>query len=277
MKNLKVDQIATANYPYYKWSLDYTLNSLESIGCKNMEFYACAPHFHVDDSDMNDCRAVKKKLKDHHLTPICFTPEQCMYPINIAAKNVNARKRSLDVYRRSLEFASEMEIPVCQFLSGFGCLDENDDDIWKRAVESVAALAVIAEAYGIDIALETSPKEYTATDTCKKIAQMIKDVGSPNIKGMIDTATLGFMNETIEGAVADLGDNFRHLHVGDGVPNGHFAIGEGKLDIAHMFDVIDETGYKYAISLEILNDRYVRCPEEAMKKSYEWLVNYIGG
>ena len=106
---------------------------------------------------------------------------------------------------------------------------------------------------------------------------MIEEVGSPNLKGMIDTATLGFMNETIEGAVKDLGDNFRHMHIGDGVPNGHFALGEGELDLAHMLDVVDEAGYPYALSLEILNAKYVRCPEEAMQKSFDWLVNYIGG
>ena len=275
MKNLKIEQIATANYPYYKYSLDYALDSLERIGAPNVEFYACYPHLHVDDSSMSDAKAVKKKLKDHHLTPICFTPEQCLYPVNIAAKDINARKRSVDVYIRSMEFASEMEIPVCQFLAGFGCLDENDDEIWQRSADSLRKLADIAEAYGITIALETSPKEFVITDTCKRIAEMIEKVNSPSVKGMIDSATLGFMDENIDQAVIDLGDNLRHIHIGDGIPNGHFAIGEGNLDIAHFVDVLDAIDYKYALSLEILNDKYRRCPENAMKKSYDWMVDYF--
>ena len=275
MKNLKVEQVATANYPYYKYSLDYALASLERIGAQHIEFYACYPHLHVDDSNLSDVRTVKQKLKKHHLIPICFTPEQCLYPVNIAAKEINARKRSMDVYIKSMEFASEMEIPVCQFLAGFGMLDENDDDIWKRSIDSLQALGSIAESYGITIALETSPKEFVCTDTCKKISKMISDVGSPAIRGMIDSATLGFMNENVDEAVIDLGDNLRHIHIGDGVPNGHFAIGEGKLDIGHFLDVLDSVGYKYALSLEILNDKHRRCPEEAMKKSYDWVVDYI--
>ncbi len=275
MKNLKVEQIAAANYPYFKYSLEYALDSIERIGAEKMEFYACYPHLHVDDAGLSQVRAVKKQLQYHNITPICFTPEQCLYPVNIAAKDVIARKRSLDVYVKSIEFASEMDITLCQFLAGFGCLDENDEDIWKRAVESVAYLAKIAEGYGITIALETSPKEYTVTDTCTKIVKMIEAVGSPAIRGMIDTATLGFSDETIEGAIRDLGDYLRHVHVGDGVPNGHFAIGEGNLKLGHMIDELDKAGYAYYLSLEILNDRYRRTPHEAMKKSFDWMVDYF--
>ena len=48
MKNLKTDQIAVSNFPYYKYSLDYALDSLARMGGKNLEFYACDPHLHMD-------------------------------------------------------------------------------------------------------------------------------------------------------------------------------------------------------------------------------------
>lgn len=277
MRNLKTEQIAAANYPYFKYSLEYALDSLERMGAARMEFYACYPHLHVDDAGLSQVRAVKRQLEDHHLTPICFTPEQCLYPVNIASRDVNARKRSLDVYVKSMDFAAEMDIELCQFLSGFGCLDEMDEDIWKRAVESVAYLGRIAQGYGITIALETSPKEYTVTETAKDITRMIEEVGCPAVKGMIDTATLGFADETMEGAIADLGPYLRHVHVGDGKPNGHFALGEGELNLPHMIDELDKAAYPYYLSLEILNNLYTRNPEYAMKKSYDWLVGYISG
>ncbi len=275
MKHLKASQVAVSNYPYFKYSLEYTLDSLERMGGSHMEFYACYPHLHVDDAGISQVKAVKKQLRDHHLTPICFTPEQCLYPVNIASRDVTARKRSLEIYVKSMEFASEMDIQLCQFLSGFGCLDEKDEDIWKRAVESVSYLGRIAEGYGLTIALETSPKEYTATVTAKDIVRLIKDVKSPAVKGMIDTATLGFADETMEGAIADLGPYLRHVHVGDGKPNGHFALGEGELDLPHMMDELDKAGYDHYLSLEILNNLYTRNPEYAMKKSFDWLVSYI--
>ena len=144
-------------------------------------------------------------------------------------------------------------------------------------MESVAYLGRIAEGYGITIALETSPKEYTITETAKDIARMVEEAGSPAVMGMIDTATLGFSNETMEGAIADLGPYLRHVHVGDGRPNGHLALGEGELDLPHMMNELDKAAYPYYLSLEILNNLYTRNPEYAMKKSYDWLVSYISG
>ncbi|MDD3174012.1 MAG: sugar phosphate isomerase/epimerase, partial [Herbinix sp.] len=94
MKNLKQSQIAVSNYPYYKYSLDYTLDSLQRLGAETIELYACYPHLHIDDTNLVRIKSIKKKLKDHGIKPICFTPEQCMYPVNIASKDVVARKRS---------------------------------------------------------------------------------------------------------------------------------------------------------------------------------------
>ena len=147
MKNLTIEQICVSNFPYYKYSLEYALDSLERMGGKYLEMYACDPHFHVDDCTLADARALKLKIKNHGLTTMCFTPEQCNYPVNIAAKNPVARKRSIEVYKKSIQFAAELDCHLCQFLAGFGCLDEKDEDIWQRSVEALEYLARIAALY----------------------------------------------------------------------------------------------------------------------------------
>ena len=67
MKHLTVEQICVSNFPYYKYSLEYALDSLERMGGKNLEMYACDPHFHVDDSTLADAKALKKKIKNLRL------------------------------------------------------------------------------------------------------------------------------------------------------------------------------------------------------------------
>ena len=103
MKQILENQIAVANYPYGKYSFEYALDSLERIGGKKMELYACDPHFHIDDLSPSDISAAKRKIRDHHLQVICVTPEQCIYPINIANKNLVSRNRSIQTYVRCLE------------------------------------------------------------------------------------------------------------------------------------------------------------------------------
>ena len=76
MKHLKESQILTSNYPYYKYSLDYTLKSLQRMGAGPIEFYACYPHFHLDDVSYWDVKRITKKLAAAGLNVVCFTPEQ---------------------------------------------------------------------------------------------------------------------------------------------------------------------------------------------------------
>ena len=275
MKQILENQIAVANYPYGTYSFEYALDSLERIGGKKMELYACDPHFHIDDLSPSDISAAKRKIRDHHLQVICVTPEQCIYPINIANKNLVSRNRSIQTYVRCLEIANEMECSLCQFLSGFGCLDEEDADIWKRSREALEYLADIAETYGVDIALETSPKSYTCLTSARETIKMLSEIKSPRLYGMLDTAVLGYSGEEVKEVIETLGKSLRHIHFADGIPNGHLVLGEGDLDLRYMLQSINEAGYEYAISLEIMNGKYVEDPERAMKVSFEWLRREI--
>lgn len=275
MRNLKESQILTSNYPYGKYSLDYALDSLERIGAGRIEFYACFPHFHIDDVDSGDLRILRKKLRDRGLSVECFTPEQCLYPVNIAAKNVNARKRSLDVFKKTIWYAAELGSSYVVALAGYGTLDEEESCAWSRSVESLRILGDVAESCGVTLVLETSPREYTTTHNSKDVARIIREVGSSAVRGMIDTATLGYSGETMKQAIDDLEGSLRHIHVADGRPSGHLALGEGNLDIAGMLKELDDIGYQGALSLEILNDKYVREPDVAMEASYQRLKSIL--
>ena len=183
MKNLKETQILTSNYPYGRYSLDYALDSLQRLEAGPIEFYACYPHFHLDDVDYWDVKRITRKLIEHKLNIVCFTPEQCLYPVNIAALDPAARKRSMDVFKKSIQFGAEMGTEYVVTLAGYGTLDEEESAAWKRSVESLGILGDMAEAYGVKLVLETSPREYTTTHNSKDVVRMIREVGSSAVKG----------------------------------------------------------------------------------------------
>ena len=72
MKQILENQIAVANYPYGKYSFEYALDSLERIGGKKMELYACDPHFHIDDLSPSDISAANyvDAMKDARDFPV---------------------------------------------------------------------------------------------------------------------------------------------------------------------------------------------------------------
>ena len=280
MKNLKKEQIALSNFPYFKYSLKYTLDSLQKLGAEAIELYACDPHFHVDDCGPAEVAMMKRMLKERGLRPICLTPEQVKYPINIASVNPVCRERSMNTYRKVLQYANELECPTVQFFAGWGPLDEPYEKAWPRAVDSLGYLADIAHGYGITITIEAADRMLTVLTGTDKIRKMIEEVNSPNLQGMIDTVCLLACDENIEQAVENIGkEHIRHFHFSDVMMDkstgDHIIPGEGTMDLDHVLKVMDDIEYKGYFSIELMSP-YEKRAEEAMGKAAEWMRKHIG-
>lgn len=275
-------QVAMTNYPYFKYSLNYTLDSLERLGAEAIELYAVDPHFHIDDCRIPQAMAIKKKLRAHGLQPICITPEQVKYPVNIAAESVICRKRSLDVYTKVIQFANVLESPTVQFFAGWCPIDEREakyGDYWKRSVEAFSYLGDLAAGYGVTIVIESADKNLTVLDGTDKAGKMIREVNNESVQGMIDSLWLVVNNETVEQAIDNLGkEHFRHFHFTDAKMDqnefNHIIPGEGGMDLPHMLHVLNEIDYRGYLSMELL-EPYEKEPEQAMKKAVDWMYQHI--
>lgn len=278
MKNLSWNQVAYSNFPYFKYSLKYTLDSLERIGAHDIEFYGVYPHFYLGDVTPSEIKMTARLLREHHLQVINLTPENCTYPVNAISTNLHARMRSIDHYVRALEAANEFESPYCLFFPGWAHFDENQDDAWKRAIETMSYLANIAESYGVTLLLESAPINSSVLTSAEKQLQMIQEVGSKAITGMIDLSCLFYINEDIEHTVRVLGiDRIKHVHFHNckKLANNrydHCLPGEeGVLDVMHMLSILDEAGFSGHFGCEVFAP-YEYEPEKAMlefKKYFE--------
>ena len=275
MKNLSWKQVAYTNFPYFKYSLKYALDSLERIGAQNIEFYGAYPHFYLGDVTPSDIRAVGKMLRNRHLQVINLCPENCTYPVNAASTNLHARNRSVEHYVRALEAANEFESPYCLFFPGWAHFDEDQEEAWKRGVETMSYLAGIAEGYGIQMLLESAPQTATIISSADKQLQMMKEVGSPALNGMIDLTCLYNVGETVEEVIEKLGiEHICHVHFhncAELTPGRyeHRIPTDGLLDIRHIVDVLDEAGFQGHFGCEVFAP-YESEPEKAMLAYKKW-------
>ncbi|MCI5801285.1 MAG: sugar phosphate isomerase/epimerase, partial [Oscillospiraceae bacterium] len=153
MTKLRREQIAGANYHYTRYPLSYFIGSMQKNGIHKIEFYAAAPHLYVFDYEPAEVKAIKKQLDAAQIDVICFTAEQCFYPISIAMDDSRVRERSIRYYERALEQAAALECPRMQMISGAGLCGSDPAEDWKRSADAIHQIVKKAESLGITIVL----------------------------------------------------------------------------------------------------------------------------
>lgn len=268
----KLEQVAAANYHYKRYTLDYFFESIERLGYSSVELWASGPHLNLEDFSYDDLMGVKKKIKSHGLKLVCFTPEQCLYPISVSHPDRIYRNRSVDFFCRHIEASVALDCSLMVVSTGMAYLDIDSEKSWNWCVEAMGKIAKKAEMEGVTLATEPFTK-YT-THICNSAAQLkrlIAEVGSPALKGLADTdviATTG--TDTPLSFIEALGNDLVHVHFLDGNPGGHLVPGDGVLDLKKVLCTLEKTGYRKALALEILDRRYVLDPEDAMARAMKW-------
>lgn len=274
MKNIKRSQLALSNFPYTKNTLDFTLDSLERIGGPYVEFYAAYPHFYLGDATPARMKVLAKKFRDHHLQVIDFCPENCTYPVNAAAADPVVRSRSIEEYVLGIQTSSELECPYCLFFPGYALKDEDEAEVWGRAMDAMHYLTDVAETYGVTLILEAAKSTSSIVHSTDLVLKMIDDLGSPNVDGMLDTTNLVGMKETFDEAYAKLGiEHTKHIHFKNAVGTEDSFINapadEGFLDLEHWVRTLDADGYTGYFGCEIFKP-YYNYPEKAMLQFKDW-------
>ena len=221
-------------------------------------------------------KQIDKEIRLRELVPICLTPEQCMYPINIGAEEVWIRKRSVEYFEKGLQVAEELGINKMIVTPGNGYRDRPSEITRKYTVENLQYLSEKAKEKHITLLLEHLTIETTnLATTTKELKELCQEINSDNLVAMIDTDMMSRYGETVADYMEVFNGEIGHVHFVDGFPGGHLAIGDGVLPMEQFLNELSETEYKGYISLEIISDRYHLDPNKAIEKSLQWISHRI--
>lgn len=261
----KVDrsQIAGMNEHFRRYSLEFFLDSMVGLGIKNIELWAASPHLYMEDVTYAEVSWIRKKIEQRQLKLICVTPEQCIYPVNIAAKEQNVRERSVNYFFKSLEVTSELGANMLQIVPGKGYFDEPVEEAWKRSRESLEKIAKKAETFDITVVLEAlEMKESNLINNLSSLKRMLNEVGSSHLQAVIDTCSMAAAGETFGDCFRELGKDVRHIHF---VDSSHLSPGDGTLPLSQFIDEIIRHNYNGYLTLEIVSSRYITDPVKPLE------------
>ncbi|MCC8180540.1 MAG: sugar phosphate isomerase/epimerase [Planctomycetes bacterium] len=277
-KHLRKEQFILSNSPFIKYTLEYALGSLQRLGAGKLEFYAAEPHFCMEGVTYADMKVFRNKLAERGLSVVEINPENCAYPMNLAAKNPVTRLRSFRYYENAIRTAGVIGAPYVVIFPGYATMDDTIDAVWNIAVDSMSRLADIAKTEGVTITFEATTRDLTVITDHKRIMKLIGDCGNDNLAVTIDMMCLSQTKETVQD-VYDVcgGDKVVNVHYTDGglLPSGsweHRIPGEGDLDLDAQLAMFDANEYGGFFGNEVIwsIDPAVNTPELICQKLQNW-------
>ncbi len=266
------NRFALGSYQYMRYPLDYFLDTAVMLGIGHVELWAAAPHLCLDVMDEKSLRIIKNQLQERELSVVCITPEQCSYPVNIAAEEQALRRFSINILCIAIDVAAELESSMVLVTAGCGYFNHSKDDAWRRASDSLKYLAKTAHRKGIKLVLETlTPLSSNIVNTPLQQMKMLSEMPSETMTAMLDIGQMVYMNQTIEDYQNILGKELSHVHLHDSYPSIHMALGDGKQPIPEYLRLLEKGEYQGFYSFECNDLCYREKPREADKKNLEYL------
>lgn len=257
------------NITYRHFPFEHFLDQVIELGIEHIELWAGEPHLYVYRNVLGNLRHMRQQLKSRDMKVVCYTPEQCVYPFNIAASDSQLRQKSIDYFIDNLYAALELETNMMLVTSGIGDFAVSQSESWKYAGDSIYQISRVAEKEGVTLALEPLTRfESNLIIDAKGIKRMLEEIHSPSLKGMIDTVAMQLASETPEDYFSLLPE-MGHFHLidGDGLSDAHLALDDGVLNWREYLTSLQSHNYEGACTLEIMGFNYYQNPQEALRES----------
>ncbi len=269
-------RLAAMNIHYFRHSLPHFLDDAAALGFSKIELWAGMPHLSLEDATGDDIKRTKHLLRERELELVCLTPEQCLYPINLASEHPGTARRSHAYFLRSLEVAEALECPQMLITAGWGYANQPPTEAWDRARDQLGDLAQEALKKGVTLLLE--PLSHTESNlivTSADLARMMEEIGSDQIAAILDLNAMAAAGEMPESYGTRFGERLRHVHICDGTPEGHLAWGDGTLPLANYIHCLEKSGYTGNYSFEFVSADYWLDPRAPLAHSRSELLQSV--
>lgn len=262
MKLIDISRISVLSLHYNNYTLDYFLDCQAKLGIKNVELLSAHQGLWMDEYGYQDPAPIRRKLEDRGLSCPVFTPENCAYGYQFAAKEPEAIDRTFRYFANGIRFGAELGAKILEANSGWGYWNEPEEEGFKRSAEMHSRLAEVAKEYGMTISCESlRPQETRIGYRLDQIKRLFDTVNHPNFKVMIDLTAMCVQGETVQRWFDTFGaENIIHSHFQDCDPYGHYVWGDGKQNLHDMLCAFLDNGYTGLFSQELTDGSYFEDP-----------------
>jgi sugar phosphate isomerase/epimerase len=164
----------------------------------------------------------------------------------------DGRERRIDLLERAIRVAAELGSPAVSFWSGIAPAASHAE-LWSRVEEGVTRLLPLAEAHGVDLALEPEPGMFV--ERIADVVELRRRLGDPErLRLTIDVGHLRCTEDADPAAcVLGAGDLIANVQIDDmrrGV-HEHLPFGEGEVDFPPVLAALAAVEFGGLVAVEL--------------------------
>ena len=165
----------------------------------------------------------------------------------------DGRSRRVEFLRRAIDVAAELQAGCVSLWAGVAADSADEETIWGRLTDGLAAVLDHAAARGVMIGFEPEPGMFI--DTLARQARLVERLGRPDrLKLTLDIGHMECMGERpMASMLAPRAGDVVNVHVEDMLPcrHEHLPLGSGVLDPEPVLQTLAAAGYAGGIHVEL--------------------------
>lgn len=274
---LKREQLIGANFSFQHFPFRWAAEKLSAMGFQQMEFWGVAPHLDLFHHNRARLAEVKAILGDNGLTVRCFTPEQVLYPINIASGDSAYRKASVERFMRAADICAELGAAYLFLTPGRGFECESRETAFAHSVASINRIAAHARSVGVSSLLEPLQRlESNIVTNADELHALWRAVDGDDIDVVLDIVAMATAGDSVGEYFEKFGKRVAHVHVVDGTPAGHLAWGDGNLPLNVYLAELGAHGFAGTLTFEPFgNGSYALEPVSVWRRCLEAIAPHF--
>lgn len=267
---LSLDHLTGTNFGYQRVPLERWLDDMVALGRSELELWGIAQHIDLFDLALSDVRRLQWLLRERGLHVSCVTPEQIMYPVNLASEDPGIIRYTDRLFRNAAELCAELGGSTVFLTAGWTWDGDCVDEARRRSARRIHDVADHAAALGLRCVMEALQwHESTLTVGSAALAEVLDAADAPTVGVALDTVAMATASEGIDDYFGRFGDRIWHVHLVDGSPGGHMVWGDGDLPLDDYLAGLRAHGYDGLLTAEIFGSDYLADPTAAHARNIE--------
>jgi 2-keto-myo-inositol isomerase len=223
---------------------------------------------------------LKKLLVEYDLEPYSINSIE-----HITFRDQERQSSLLDECEELCRIAAEIGCPYVVVVPGRLPPGSTDKQVVDESVQTLAKLSSIAERFGVGLAFEFLGQPDCSVQTLALAAEIVEQVGQPNVGLVIDSFHFYAGGSTIESIDQLDSERLFVFHINDAedrprelLEDRHRLLpGLGILPLAEIVEALRRIGYDRVTSVEIFRPEYwERDPLDLARAAYESVVRVLG-